>query len=67
MLKTTPLEIAKEISTGLADSVIIAKVRYANNATRGDVEDNIVACDEDEESAVASTAKEVHRQLQNQN
>lgn len=61
MLKTTPLDIAKEISSGLADSVVIAKVVYTNPSARGDVDDNIIACDEDEEASAESTlAKRSH-------
>jgi threonyl-tRNA synthetase len=44
--KTTPLDIAKSISNGLAEAVVIAKVVYS---TRYE-EDNIIACDEDEDS-----------------
>lgn len=54
--KTSPLDIAKEISTGLADSVVIAKVAYSNKLEQ----DNLVACDEDEESAAE------HQQQQQQ-
>eukprot|EP01035_Chromulina_nebulosa_P027910 gene27910-36769_t len=54
MMKTTPLDIAKEISTGLADSVIVAKVVYMNPSSRGDADDNIIACDEDDEAAAES-------------
>ena len=43
--KTTPYEIAKSISQGLADSVVIARVEYTNLL---EGEDAIVACDEDE-------------------
>lgn len=45
--KTTPLEIAKGISQGLADNVIIARVTYSSRFE----EDQIVACDEDDEAA----------------
>eukprot|EP01038_Epipyxis_sp_PR26KG_P010213 gene10213-13741_t len=44
--KTTPYDIAKEISTGLADSVVIAKVLYSMRYE----EDAIIACDEDDEA-----------------
>eukprot|EP01031_Cornospumella_fuschlensis_P028559 gene28559-34471_t len=44
--KTTPYDIAKSIAQGLADSVVIARVVY----TRRLEEDNVVACDEDEEA-----------------
>lgn len=44
--KTSPYDVAKSISQGLADSVIISKVIYS---TRFE-EDNIIACDEDEEA-----------------
>lgn len=42
--KTTPFDVAKQISSGLADSVIIAKVLYMSK----NEDDQIVACDEDE-------------------
>lgn len=45
--KSTPYEIAKSISQGLADSVVIARVEYS---TRLEGEDAIVACDEDEDA-----------------
>jgi threonyl-tRNA synthetase len=45
--KTTPLEIAKSISQGLADAVVIAKVLFSSKYE----EDNIIACDEDDEAA----------------
>jgi threonyl-tRNA synthetase len=44
--KTTPMDIAKEISQGLADNVVVAKVVYSNRLE----EQNIVACDEDDEA-----------------
>jgi hypothetical protein len=53
MLKTTPLDVAKEISSGLADSVVIAKVLYSG--LRGDTQDSVVACDEDEEASSERT------------
>lgn len=52
--KTTPMEIAKSISTGLADAIIIAKVVYSNKFD----DDLIVACDEDEEQAAAQDTSE---------
>jgi threonyl-tRNA synthetase len=45
--KTTPLDIAKSISQGLADAVVIAKVSYSSRYE----EDVIIACDEDDEAA----------------
>ena len=45
--KTTPMDIATEISKGLADSAIIAKVEYTSYAAGA--EEKIVACDDDEE------------------
>ena len=45
--KTTAYDIAKGISQGLADSVVIARVEYTS---RLEGEDVIVACDEDEEA-----------------
>ena len=42
------------IHTGLADSIIVAKVVYTNPSSRGDGDDNIVACDEDDEAAAES-------------
>lgn len=47
--KTSPYDIAKGISNGLADACIIAKVSFT---TRYE-EDNIVACDEDDEADAA--------------
>ena len=44
--KTSALDIAKGISQGLADSVVIAKVAYTTRLE----DDNIIACDEDEEA-----------------
>lgn len=44
--KTTALDIATEISKGLADAVVIAKVLYSSRLE----EDTIVACDEDDET-----------------
>ena len=43
---TTPLEIAKRISEGFSQAVLIAKVVYSSRFDQGD---NIVACDNDEE------------------
>lgn len=45
--KTTPYDIAKGISQGLADSVVIARVEYTS---RLEGVDAIVACDEDEDA-----------------
>jgi threonyl-tRNA synthetase len=45
--KTTPYDIAKSISQGLADNVVVARVIYSNKYE----EDEIVACDEDDEAA----------------
>mmetsp|Transcript_12186 Transcript_12186/g.11023 ORF Transcript_12186/g.11023 Transcript_12186/m.11023 type:complete len:757 (-) Transcript_12186:24-2294(-) len=45
--KSTPYDIAKEISQGLADNVVIAKVFYSTKYE----EENVIACDEDEESS----------------
>ena len=42
--KTTPYDIAKAISQGLADSVVVAKVLYKSKLE----DDSIIACDEDE-------------------
>lgn len=50
--KTSPYDIAKSISQGLADSVIVARVVYSNRLE--DVQ--IVACDEDEEAAEGKQA-----------
>jgi threonyl-tRNA synthetase len=44
--KTTPMDIAKGISQGLADSIIVARVVYSNRLE----EDRVVACDEDDEA-----------------
>ena len=52
LLKTTPIDIAKEISSGLADAVVIAKVVYSNKYES----DLIVACDEDDEAAAGKDA-----------
>ena len=45
--KTTPYDIAKAISQGLADSVVIAKIVYSRMLE----EDSVIACDEDDEKA----------------
>lgn len=45
--KTTPYDIAKGISQGLADSVVIAKIVYSK---KYEEEADIVACDDDEEN-----------------
>lgn len=50
--KTTPHSIAASISSGLADSVLIAKVSYSSKLE----EDNIVACDEDESEIPQASA-----------
>jgi threonyl-tRNA synthetase len=50
--KTTPYDVAKSISQGLADNVIVAKVEYSNRLEI----DAIVACDEDEESKESAAA-----------
>ena len=52
--KTTPFDIAKGISQGLADNIIVAKVVYTG--AKFDSE-NIIACDDDDESDVAKTDK----------
>lgn len=44
--KTSAYDLAKEISQGLADSVVVAKVVYTSRYE----EDAIVACDEDDEA-----------------
>lgn len=46
--ETSPMDIAKSISQGLADNVIIAKVKY----TAAQETDKIIAVDDDEEMAV---------------
>ena len=43
---TTPMDVAKRISEGLAQSVLIAKVVYSKRYDQGE---QIVACDDDEE------------------
>ena len=50
--KTSPMDIALEISKGLADSVIIAKVIYQNRLES----DKVVACDDDDEEEDHDTA-----------
>ena len=50
--KTSPYDIAKAISQGLADSVIVARVAYTNRLE----EVNIVACDEEEEALESKQA-----------
>ena len=52
--KTTPMDIAKSISQGLADNVIVAKVSYSSRLE--DVQ--IVACDEDEEAQESKAVTE---------
>ena len=54
MLKTTPIDIAKEISQGLADAVCIAKVIYTSKQH----DDGVVACDEDDEAQAAKAPTE---------
>jgi hypothetical protein len=51
--KTTPYDVAKSISQGLADNVVIARVEYTS---RADVE-QIVRCDEDEEGKMSAEAE----------
>lgn len=51
--KTTAYDIAKGISQGLADNVVIAKVVYTSRYE----EDKIVACDDDDEAAEAAAAQ----------
>ena len=53
--KTTPHSIAMSISSGLAESVLIAKVKYTSKLEL----DEIVACDEDEEAASVQPITEV--------
>lgn len=53
--KTTPYDVAQSISQGLADSVIIAKVTYLSKL----VEEEIVACDEDDEAMESKAAAAV--------
>lgn len=50
--KTTALDIATGISKGLADAVVIAKVIYTTRLEQ----DQIVACDEDEEGGEGAQA-----------
>ena len=50
--KTSPYDIAKGISQGLADSVIVARVAYTNRLE----EVNVVACDEEEEALESKQA-----------
>lgn len=54
--KTSALDIAKGISQGLADSIVIAKVSYLNRRE----EDNIVACDEDDEASPSHATPLTH-------
>lgn len=51
--RTTPYDVAKEISQGLADSVVIARVEYT---VRLEGSDEIVACDEEEGAEAAADA-----------
>lgn len=57
--KTTPYDIAKGISQGLADNAIIAKVVY----TKKYEEDTVIACDEDEEAVQSKQANAQGSQL----
>jgi threonyl-tRNA synthetase len=50
--KTTPMDIAKEISQGLADSVVVAKVVFSSRLE----EQRVVACDEEEDAQAAKDA-----------
>ena len=50
--KTTPLDIAKSISQGLADAVVISKVLYSSRYEK----DSIVACDEEEGNEQSSAS-----------
>ena len=52
--KTTPFDIAKGLSQGLADNIVVAKVAYTGTKLDND---NIIACDDDDESDVAKTDK----------
>ena len=51
--KTSPYDIAKGISQGLADNVIIAKVLYSTRLEQ----DSIIACDEDDEASSATSGE----------
>ncbi len=48
--KTSPYDIAKQISQGLADNCVIAKIKYTSKASGFD--DNVVAFDDEEEAAM---------------
>jgi threonyl-tRNA synthetase len=50
---TSPYDIAKSISQGLADNVVVAKVEYANKQLL--LADQCVACDEDEEAVAVQS------------
>lgn len=50
--KTTPYDIAKSISQGLADSVAIAKVIFTSRYE----DDKLIACDEDDEAMANKSA-----------
>ena len=52
--KTSPYDIAKGISQGLADSIIIAKVAYSSRLD-SHADRTVVACDEDEEGEHAAS------------
>ena len=54
--KTSPLDVAKEISQGLADSVVIARVKFLNAQV---ADDGIVACDEEEGTDAADLGTDV--------
>lgn len=57
--KTTPYDIAKSISNGLAEAVVVSKVVYTSRFE----DDQIVACDEDETSNEAVSAATEHGEL----
>lgn len=50
---TSPYDIAKEISQGLADNVVIAKVQYTS---KYEEDSDVIACDEDDEAMTASSS-----------
>ncbi len=50
--KTSPMDIAMQISKGLADSIIISKVVYSSRLE----ESSIVACDKDDEDATTAAS-----------
>jgi hypothetical protein len=49
---TTPLDVAKQISEGLAQAVIISRVVYSRRYDEGDM---VVACDKEEEETQPSS------------